>query len=397
LEKLSKNSPSCVQPGVFVQPSGAQLRSAPDEEALALVWDEVRECVGYPKPDGWRIQIHKQGNDVQLFSRSGKNWTKEFPDVVNLIRAQVQVDQVILDTEIVGFDRQGQHLGPSKLRYAHQYRCYLLDALYLKGQDLTLLPTRERVPLIWEHLSGTFHGSFTLAEYTSIKSESEFITFYQKCRARKAEGFDGLIIKQLDTLYFTDVLKVKPEETVDAVVVGAERNLSGAEKTLLLAVPCRDRNSWVPIAKVARTSIDWQAVWSACEPHILEYPPDNLEEPPGISDIWIAPKVVVTVSVTEWQPSKAYLIHGFGARDCVLREDKSPQEATSFEQVLQMAGLSEIPEPRQKQQQLSFFGRDCVLGEDKEPQEAPSFEQVLQMAGVAQDESPRQQQFDFFT
>ena len=75
-----------------------------------------------------------------------------------------------------------------------------------------------------------------------------------------AEGFDGLIIKQLDTAYFTDVLKVKPEETVDTVVVGAERNLHGAVKTLLLAVPCHERNSWVPIAKVARTSTDWDTV-----------------------------------------------------------------------------------------------------------------------------------------
>jgi ATP-dependent DNA ligase len=396
LKAIVTSSPT-VQPGVFVQPSGAQLRSAPDEEALALVWDEVKECVGYPKPDGWRIQIHKQGNDIQLFSRSGKNWTKEFPAVVNLIRAQVQDDQVILDTEVVGFDRQGRHLGPSKLRYAHQYHCYLLDVLYLRGENMTLFPTVKRVRLIRDYLSDTFYGSFTLAEYTSIASKDDFVEFYQQCRTRKAEGFDGLIIKQLDTEYFTDVLKVKPEETVDAVVVGAERNTNGAEKTLLLAVPCHERNSWVPIAKVARTSTDWKAVWPKCKPYILEYPPDNLEEPPGISDIWIAPKVVVTVSVTEWQPSKAYLIHGFGARDCVLREDKSPQEATSFEQVLQMAGLSEIPEPRQKQQHLSFSGRDCVLGDDKESQEATSFEQVLQMAGVAQDESPRQQQFDFFT
>jgi ATP-dependent DNA ligase len=335
--KAIATSPPTVQPGVFVQPSGAQLRSAPDEKALALVWDEVKECVGYPKPDGWRIQIHKQGNEVQLFSRSGKNWTKEFPFIVNLIRTQVQDDQVILDTELVGFDQRGRHLGPSKLRDAPHYRCYLLDILYLNGHNVTPLPTQERVSLIQIYFYGAFHDSLKLAEYTSIKAESDLIKFYQDCMARKSEGFDGAIIKQLDTPYFTDAFKIKHEETLDAVVVGAERNLKGAIKTLLLAVPCHERNSWVPIAKVARTSTDWEAVWKACEPHIQGYRPDNLENPSLISDIWIAPMVVVSFKITGLEPGKAYKMHGYAARGCVLREDKGPEEATSFEQVLQLA------------------------------------------------------------
>lgn len=361
METTSSSQP-IVQPGVFIQPAGAQLRSAPDEEALIKVRDEVGTCLGYPKPDGWRIQIHKIGKLVKLFSRSGKNWAWAFPSIVKMILNQVQEDQVILDTEIVGFDLQGQHLTPSKLRYASQFRCYLLDALYLDGKDLTLLPTQKRVHLIEDYLRSSFNDILIFTGYSLIESEDDFIKFYQQCRTRKAEGFDGLIIKQLDTPYFTDVLKVKPEETLDAVVVGAERNPQGTIKTLLLAVPCLKRNSWVPIAKVGRESTDWRTVWAACEPFIQGYRPDNLEGPPGRLDIWIAPKVVVTVNITGWQQqSKAYQIHGFGARDCVLREDKSPQEATSFEQVLQWAGLSEIPEPRQKQQQLSLFGGGNVL------------------------------------
>jgi DNA ligase-1 len=354
--KITSNPPSTVQPGVFVQPAGAQLRSAPDEEALAQVWDEVKECLGYPKPDGWRIQIHKQGSSVQLFSRSGKNWTEVFPAIVQLILTQVQDDQIILDTELVGFDRSGHHLGPSKLRDASQYLCYLLDALYLRGENLTSLPTQKRVRLIRDHLSSSFYGNFAFAEYTSIESKNDFITFYQQCRSRKAEGFDGAIIKQLDTSYFTDVLKVKPEETVDAVVVGAERNTQGTIKTLLLAVPCHERNSWIPIAKVAKTSTDWNTVWPACEPHIQGYCPDNLEDPPCMTNIWIAPRIVVTVKVTGLEASRAYKVHGYAARDCTLREDKSLEEATSFAQVLQMAGITEIPKPQQKQQQLSLFG-----------------------------------------
>src|SRR5207247_9538416 len=98
-----------------------------------------------------------------------------------------------------------------------------------------------------------------------------------------------------------------------------ERNRQVAIKTLLLAVPCLKRNSWVPITKVARTSTDWHTVWSACEPFIQNDRPDNLEEPPGMPDIWIALMVVVTVSVTGWHSSKAYQIQGCGARGWGLR------------------------------------------------------------------------------
>ena len=200
---------------MFVQPAGAQLRSAPDEEALIKVWDEVGKCLGYPKPDGWRIQIHKQGSDVKLFSRSGKNWTKEFPDIIQVILSQVKDDQIILDTELVGFDRHGRHLAPSKLRDASQYRCYILDALYFGGENLTSLPTQKRVRLMKDHLLDSFNDILIFAEYSSIEAKDDFVKFYQQCQARKAEGFDGTIIKQLDTQYFTDVLKVRPEETVE--------------------------------------------------------------------------------------------------------------------------------------------------------------------------------------
>lgn len=348
-----------IQVGTFVTPAGAQLKSVADEAALANVWKEVQRCFGYPKPDGWRMQIHKMGNEVFLFSRSGKDWTAEFSAVVTMIRERVK-DNVILDTELVGFDAQGAHVGPSKLRNASQYHCYLLDALYLHGQTIVDKPTKERVPLILEYLRDALYGTFTLVEYTPVESESDLASLYHQCRARQKEGFDGLIIKQLDTSYFTDVFKVKPEETIDAVVIGADRDKQGEIKTLLLAVPSYKRNSWVPIAKVAKKSTDWNAVWSACKEYILQQRPERLEDPPSPPNIWIAPEVVVTINTTVLEPGTGYRIHAFAARNCVLREDKSPKEATSFEQLLEIAHLDEPPEPikrveRPRQWQLSLF------------------------------------------
>ncbi len=333
---------STVQPGKFVVPADAQLKNAANNDALASVWRETQKCYGYPKPDGWRIQIHKVGDDIFLFSRSGKDWTAAFPALVAMLQERIKGD-AILDTELVGFDEHGAHLGPSKLLHASQYHCYLLDALYLHGQNLVDMPTRERIPFILEYLRSALYGTFTLIDYTPVESESDLIRLYHLCRERQHEGFDGLIIKQLHTSYFTDVFKVKPEETIDAVVVGAYRDKQGEIKTLLLAVPFHKSNSWVPIAKVGKKGTE-SAVWSACQEYILPRRPERLEDPPTRPHIWIAPEVVVTINTTSLEPGTGYRIHAFAARNCVLREDKSPKEATSFEQLLQMAKRDEPSE-----------------------------------------------------
>jgi ATP-dependent DNA ligase len=280
-----------------------------------------------------------------------------------MIRSPVLQDQVVLDTELVGFDINGQHLEPSKLRSAAQYHCYLLDALFLNGKDLTTWPTRERMPFILQNFCNFFgqehtlvgNTTLTLAEYTLIESKERFVEFYRNCRIRKSEGFDGAIIKWMDASYFDEVLKLKPEDTVDAVIVGAYLN-KGKVKSLLLAVPHQDSNRWIPITKVPSQSSGWNAIWAACEPHILNHCPYDLVDPPDTPQIWFTPNVVVEVKVTSLKDGIGYTIRAEYARECSLREDKGPEEATSFEKLSQMAGLSQIPKlPAERPRQLSLW------------------------------------------
>jgi DNA ligase-1 len=367
MEPVSRLQPT-IAPGVFVQPSGARLESVPNDDSLDEIWKDVEKlgsCYGYPKPDGWRLQIHKSGDTVKVLSRRNIDYTKAFPSLVRIIRSPELQDQVVLDTELVGFNIYGQHLEPSKLRSAAQYHCYLLDALFLNGKDLTAWPTRERVPYIRQNLDNFFSLEHTLAEntiltlagYTLIETRERLVEFYRDCRVRKNEGFDGAIIKWMDANYFDEVLKLKPEDTVDAVIVGAYLNDKGAVKSLLLAVPHQESNRWIPISKVTLHVSGWNAIWTACEPHIMDHCSDNLNDPPDIPDIWFAPKVVVEVKVTSVKDGIGYPVQVVYARECSLREDKGPEEATSFEKLSQMAGLSQIPKlsaERPKQMYLSM-------------------------------------------
>ena len=347
-----------VEVGAFVKPSDAQLRSVPNETSLVKIWGEVGECLGYPKPDGWRFQIHKLDEEVKLFSRNREDWSTKYPSIVQMIRSQLKGDRVILDTEAVGFDQQGNHLEPSKLLYAHHYHCYILDALYLGGKNLVSLPTQERVASIKEYLHNAFCGNFTFAEYTNINSQEELIKFYQECRRRRKEGFDGTIIKRLNKPYFAYALKLKTEDTTDAVVIGAYRDEKGIIASLLLAVPSHELKLWVPVAKATRTNTDWDIIWTACQSFIVDHRPSHLDEIPEIPDIWITPQVVVEITMTELHPGKGYLVRAEYPRKCTLREDKGPEDATSLEQILQIAGLTEIMKilsEKSKRQQLSLF------------------------------------------
>lgn len=392
-----------VEPGEFIPPSIAKLIIVPDktsESALLGAWQKVGPCLGSPKYDGWRFQIHKVGERVNLFSRKREDWAEDFPLIVQMMQTQVEDDQVILDTELVGFDQYGHHLPASKLRYAPLYRCYLLDALYLDKRNLTSLSALEREAFSKTYLHNAFRGIFSFAEYTSIHSEDELIRFYQECRLRRKEGFDGAIIKQLDTPYSADIFKLKPEDTIDCVIVGAYKNKQGVEISLLLAAPFHERKCWVPIGKVLRSSTEWDTVWKACQPYILDHRPENLEDPPDIPDIWLSPNVVVSVRVNDSRPGTGYEVRVHAPRNCILREDKGPEEATSFEQVLQMAGLT-MADLKQKIVMTSKNPEQLDLFEEHKEPEAPSFEQLLPdedlslKIGVS-DERPTQLQLTLF-
>lgn len=338
-----------LQPGTFIRPAGALLRTAPDQVSLLEVWREVGPCLSYPKPDGWRIQVHKVGGIVKLFSRTGKDWAAQYPGVVRAVRTQITDERAILDTELVGFNGHGHHQTPAKLRRAAQYRLFVLDAMYLDEMDLTSRPTEERVSFIQDHLRSAFQGMLVCAEYTHITSLDEWLAFYQTCRARRMDGFDGAIIKRLDAPYFVDVLKVKPEDTVDAVVVGAYLDRDRTVRSLLLAVPEHQRKRWVPIARVARGRVE-SAVWAACQAHIRDRRPDDIEEPPDTPDVWFAPETVVEVTIQEPQASTGYILRLEYPRKCTLREDKGPNDATPFEQILRT-----VPSVANALQQLSLL------------------------------------------
>lgn len=335
-------APRSVTSGVFVVPSSARLISIANTQSFGAVWRETGKCLAYPKPDGWRLQVHRIENEIRLFTRSGVDWSRTFGSFVKELTSLELPRRIVLDAELIGFDGSGRHVQPSRLQTAAEHRCCLLDLLYVDGADLTKMSTEKRVAELRRHFGGSCCEWFALAEYHIIDSVAELQRLYESALARRGSGFDGVIVKDAKAPYFVSALKLKPEETVDAVVVGAYSGADGDVGSLLLAVPNR-RGRWIPVARVAKTNVDWKDVWPACSEAIVAGRPQNVAEPPEPVDVWIEPKVVVAVKM-RWISKSAGYASGVkleAVRSCSLRPDKGPGEATPFEEMANIVGQPE--------------------------------------------------------
>src|SRR3989344_3286027 len=134
---------------------------------LAKNIEEGFEIVGKPaeiefKYDGFRMQIHKKGNEIKLLTRRMEDVTKQFPELVPIIKSQVKADSVILDSEVVGYDKKtGKYLPFQSIsqRIRRKYdieemgkkfpvEVNVFDVLFLNGKSLFNEQLLERRKLL---------------------------------------------------------------------------------------------------------------------------------------------------------------------------------------------------------------------------------------------------------
>ena len=120
--------------GSFIAPASPALRAAPPTDAGWL--HEV-------KFDGWRVQLHKAGASVVIYSRQGRDLTDRFPHVVAAVR-HLRNDSLIIDAELVALRPDGSDNFYGVTRRDSTLRCWAFDLLALAGKDLRPLPLSER-------------------------------------------------------------------------------------------------------------------------------------------------------------------------------------------------------------------------------------------------------------
>src|SRR3989338_1362745 len=206
---------------------------APD---LKEAMEEFEQSLLEWKNDGFRVQVHKSGNEIKIFSRRMEDVTRQFPDIAALVKESVKAKETIVEGEALAVDKSGKPRPFQELsrRIQRKYdiermvkeipvQVNLFDLIYLNGESWMDKPLRER----WQQLAKTVKETknFRLADRLETKDYAEAKKFYK--HALKM-GQEGVIVKNLEARYQPGRrvgywLKVKDIlEPLDLVVVGAE-------------------------------------------------------------------------------------------------------------------------------------------------------------------------------
>lgn len=311
---------------------------------------EMGEAAIEWKFDGARIQIHKAGNSVMLFSRKLENVTNSLPDLVEIIRKHVKAESAILDGEAVAVDENGKPRAFQEIlkRFRRKYnveekalgipiQLNLFDIMYLNGKTLIDLPLIERRKALESCVESSTEDSKSICVSKQvITGDLKLIEQIYK-EALKA-GHEGLMVKNPHSVYSPgkrgkNWIKKKPlMETLDLVVVGAEWGF-GRRANLIgsYTVACYDPETdrFLQVGKVGTGLTDDQLK------ELTEMLSDLMEGVEAGGGFAVRPKIVLEIAFEEIQKSPNYN-SGFALRFprfIRIRDDKDPEEADTIQRI----------------------------------------------------------------
>ena len=308
---------------------------------LAIDFDEIlaahggRTALEY-KYDGARVQIHRDGDRVAIWTRRLSDVTASLPEVVAVARGELGGAPFILDGEVVALDAAGRPLpfqelmrrfrrvhGVDALAREMPLALFLFDCLVAGGRSLIDEPYERR----WQALAGLTGGRH-LAERVIADSAEAGRAFHAQA---VAAGHEGVMAKDLGSAYEPGGrgkrwFKLKEPASVDCVIVAADRG-SGRRRGWLsnyhLAV--RDGEGFADVGKTFKGFTDRQFQEMTERLRALALADDGYT-------VRVRPEVVVEVAFNEIQKSPTYP-SGFAlrfARITRVRDDKGPAEATTL-------------------------------------------------------------------
>lgn len=316
-------------------------RKGTKSDAIADAGDNGEVVVEW-KFDGARLQVHIEGDDVRLFTRNTNEETDSMPDVCDIVRDNVTVDEAIIDCEVVAYAPDSTEPEPFQevmKRFRRKYDIeemsekitldiHTFDVLYASGETLIDKSLRDRRDTLESVVTEDI-----LASQWSATSADEIADIEE---ASLEAGHEGVMVKDPSSSYQPDNrgknwLKIKPDvETLDCVVVGGEWGEGRRAKwvgTFMLAVS-DEHGELKEIGKVATGLSDMQLAE-------LTERFDSLIKSESGAEIEFHPEIVFEVGTEEIQPSPSYG-SGFGLRFprfISVREDKSPSEADTVQRV----------------------------------------------------------------
>lgn len=304
-------------------------------ESSATAWIEFAGEVSLEyKLDGARIQVHRSGEDVHIYTRTLREITDSVPELVELIRA-LPCTSVVLDGETLALTDSGrprpfqETMSRFGAQSAHELllQPYFFDCLHLDGVDLLDEPLERRLAAL-EKVAPTHRIPSVVRPAADSVAE-----YFEEALAA---GHEGVMVKSLSAPYAAGRRgrtwqKVKPEHTLDLVVLGAEWGYGRRTGRLSnLHLGARDPSGGDPImvGKTFKGLTDALLQWQT-----EEFP--KHESSRDEHTVYVHPDLVVEIELDGVQKSTRYAggVALRFARVLRYRPDKTLAEADTIDAV----------------------------------------------------------------
>jgi len=314
--------------------------------------EDAFSIVGKPaaleyKYDGFRMQLHRDKDEIKLYTRRLENVTKQFPDVVKVVKDNIHSTNYILDAEIIGIDpKTGRWLAFQNIsqRIKRKYNIHqmskdipvmvnIFDAMQVDGENVVGKPFSFRRELI-EKITAEVPEKLQLAKEMITDNVAEAEKFYNESLDK---GNEGIMVKALDKPYKPGSrvgygVKVKPVmETLDLVIVGADWGEGKRANWLSsFTIACKSGDKFLEIGKVGtgikekeEEGVSFLQLTSMIKPLIISEKG---------KEVFVKPSIIIEVNYEEIQASPTY---GSGyalrfPRLVRLREDKALDEVSDI-------------------------------------------------------------------
>jgi len=274
------------------------------------------------KLDGERVQLHIEGEKIELFSRSLEKISSYYPDIIEKIPKIIQAENAIIEAEIVAINENTGDFLPFQ-ELMHRRRKYKIekavteypitvnffDILYCNGKDCTNLNYIERRRKLENIVNENKFAKFI--PMIIAKNENEIEEFFENSINA---GSEGLMLKMLDKPYQAGSrgshwLKLKREyrnelgDSLDLVVVGGffgKGRRTGSYGTLLLSTYDENTDTFPSICKVGTGFTDE----SLDQLYQILNPKTTMKKNPRINsemyaDVWFEPELVIEIVASE--------------------------------------------------------------------------------------------------
>jgi DNA ligase 1 len=336
---LSEGWPALARMAVrLLRPLQPMLAQTAGDTSDALA--QLGEAGFEYKLDGARIQLHKAGGEIRIFTRHLNDVTAAVPEIVEAGH-DLAASNLILDGEALAFQedgrpapfqvtmrRFGRKLEVAQLRQSIRLQPFFFDCLYINDGAILDYPSAERFAALACVVPGPL-----LVRRRSTGELAEAETFLEEALAA---GHEGVMAKALDAPYEAGArgrawLKIKPAVTLDLVVLAAEwghGRRAGWLSNLHLGARDPANGGFVMLGKTFKGMTDRMLAWQTAELRRLAIAGDAYT-------VYVEPRLVVEVAFSDIQASSRYP-GGLALRFARIkrhRPDKRAEEADTIETV----------------------------------------------------------------